>query len=495
LNDSRKGTIVAAHGGAVDAGVQILAQGGSAVDAAVTVATVLGVLDPANCGIGGYGGCMVVHQAGLQEASQIDFNTIVPESFDPDAFLKAGRTGRFVHGGPSVSYPAVMAGLGAAHNRFGRMPFSDLVRPAIRLAKNGFEVENDLQTNLSWAAARHRGLSDEFKSIFFRDGVPLKAGDRLIQPQLAESLEIVAQHGGGALRDGPLAEAICACVNGAGGILSPSDFARERIAVAPAERVAFRSAVVHGTSGPSSGFGILHSALETLSEAELGVNRGMRYIEQLFGSLRHAWNARHRCAQNLVAGARHTSHFCVSDADGMLVSLTFTHGPVWFGSGLVAPSTGIVLNAGANLFARSLVDNTIFPMTNLAPVILAGAEGTRHALGSPGGVRIPAIVLQMILDVAAYDLRLTDAIALPRVSVNTDGALEVEPALLSIIPSTAGAETINTRDYYGPASALSVSADGCAVAARDPRFTSAVAQVKDASFLPVGGTPMKEIME
>lgn len=473
--------VVSAHASAAQCGARILAQGGSAVDAAITIATVLGVVDPANCGIGGYGGGMVIHQPGNRRATQIDFNTMVPAAFSVEGLMSASRTGAFVHGGAAVSFPAVVAGLSAAHTVGGRFGFGDLLQPAVELARNGFAVGEDLHSNLSWAAARHGGLSDEFRSIFFCDGVPLQSGEQLRQPALAESLEYVAQHGRAAFHSGPLAQAICAVAAAAGGSISIDDFAKEEIAAAPAETIGFCDATIHGTSAGRSGFGILAGALERLRGRDLGLNRGERYIDQIFAALSHAWSARRAQSENLIAGARHTNHFCVSDAQGTLVSLTFTHGPLWFGSGLVAPGTGIVLNAGANLFARSVADGAIFPMTNLTPVVLERADGSRHAIGSPGGIRIPAIVLQMILDALVYELPLHQAIVMPRVSASAGGALEVEPELLSGLAADRAAQAINTRHYYGPAAALTVTSSGDAIAARDPRFSCAIAHAADFS--------------
>jgi gamma-glutamyltranspeptidase/glutathione hydrolase len=479
LKPSRQGTVVSAHAGAAQCGARILAQGGSAVDAAITMATVLGVVDPANCGIGGYGGGMVIHQSGNRHTTQIDFNTMVPAGFSVEGLVAAPRSGAFVHGGPAVSFPAVVAGLSAAHADCGRLEFADLLRPAIELARDGFTVGEDLHNNLSWAAARHRGLSDEFRSIFFRGGVPLQRGEQLRQPALADSLEYVAQHGRAAFHSGPLAQAVCAVAAGAGGTMSIDDFAQEEIAAAPAETIEFGDASIHGTSAGRSGFGVLAVALERLRGRDLGLNRGQVYIDQIFSALSQAWAVRRTRAENLVGGARHTNHFCVADAQGTLVSLTFTHGPLWFGSGLVAPGTGIVLNAGANLFARCVADGSIFPMTNLTPVVLDCADGSRHAIGSPGGIRIPAIVLQMILDALVYGLPLHEAIAAPRVSVTAGGALEVEPQLLSALAADRDAQAINTRHYYGPAAALTVTSSGDAIAARDPRFSCAVAHAAD----------------
>lgn len=471
----RNGLIVAAHRLAADAGADILAAGGNAVDAAVAVATALAVVDPANCGIGGYGGAMVVHHPGHAGATQLDFNTRVPAAFDAAAFLGADRSGRFVHGGPSVSWPGVVPGLLAAHAAFGTLPLGDAFAPAIAQAARGIAVSRDLENSLAWAVARHRGLSPGFRRIFFGNGQPLRQGDALRQPELAESLGYIAAHGAGALRDGALVDAIVTTTAAAGGALGARDFAHESVAAAPAQRGAYRDAIVHGPSAQDTGFGILTSTLQHLTDADLGSNRSAQYIGALFSALAQAWTERRSAAENLVAGARHTSHFCTADADGMLVSVTFTHGPLWFGSGLVAAGTGILLNAGANLFVRAQADGRIFPQTNLTPVILETSDGHRHAIGSPGGVRIPAIVLQMILDRVRYGVPLGEGIALPRMSVGPGGDLEAEADLAALAGSVRATRIIAASEYYGPACALSVSASGEAVAACDPRFMSAVA--------------------
>jgi gamma-glutamyltranspeptidase/glutathione hydrolase len=209
-----------------------------------------------------------------------------------------------------------------------------------------------------------------------------------------------------------------------------------------------------------------------LQDRDLGENRGLVYAQEIAAVLRAAWGGQRARWPLIIAESQHTTHFCTADADGMLVSCTFTHGPLWFGSGLVASGTGMVLNCGANLFARQCTDGSLFPLTNLTPVIVACADGSRHAIGSPGGIRIPAVVLQAVLDLVRYKIPLPKALPLPRVSVDFGGNLEAESALEQILP---GAKVIRMSDYYGPASGISLAQAGPPVAARDPRFASAVA--------------------
>lgn len=466
-----RGMAVAANRAAADAGADMLRAGGNAVDAAVAVAAALSVTDPANCGLAGYGGFMVVDRPGGGGAIGIDFNTAAPAAFRPDGFDQAGRSGPFRQGAASVSLPAVLPGLAAAHRALGSLPFADLLAPAVELAAGGFPVGRDLARGLAWAAERHGGLSAEFRAIFFRDGEPLKAGERLTQPDLAASLGHVARFGDAGWRSGPLVEAICGLVASEGGSLSQADFAAAEPVVGAVETTRFDDAVVHGPARCGSGLDILCRSLEDLLDRDLGDNRGAAYARELAAALRAGWQEREAGWSPAARGSQHTSHFCTADADGMLVSCTFTHGPLWFGSGLVAPGTGLVLNCGANLIARRRADGALRPLANLAPVIVACGDGSRHAIGSPGGYRIPAVVLQAVVDLVRYRLPLAQALPLPRVSVDAAGRLEAEPPLAASL----GAAPIPAADYYGPASALSVTPDGCAVAACDPRFDEAAA--------------------
>jgi len=473
MQEHARAAVVAAHSAAAQAGADILKHGGSAVDAAIATAFALAVVDPQNCGIGGHGGAMLVQSASGMPVTLIDFNTAVPEGFDPRLFARAPRCGTFVVSGVAVSVPAVVTGLEYAHGQFGKLSFADLVQPAIVLARGGYPLGIDLARSLAWAKEHHPALSAEFKAVFFAGDRPLTEGAALKQPALARTLQLIASSGAAALHHGPLAESICDCVTRNGGKLSVRDLRRRHAEVRAAESVAFAGATVHGPRRETTGYGILCDALGALDVSVLGANRSAQYVQACASALRAGWAKRLETVSALVAG--HTTHLCACDNSGMLVSMTFTHGPTWFGSGLVAPDTGIVLNSGSNLFVRPKRGGAAYPVHNMCPVIVECAGGARHAIGSPGGSKIPANVMQLIVDAVYYRVPLGEAIGLPRVSVAPGGGLEAEPDLLPLIPASMQPRAIERDEYYGPAGALSLDSNGCARAAPDRRFSPGVA--------------------
>ena len=164
-----------------------------------------------------------------------------------------------------------------------------------------------------------------------------------------------------------------------------------------------------------------------------------------------------------------------------MVSLTFTHGPLWFGSGVLVPGTGILLNCGANLLVRDTTTRRRFAQTNLSPVIARGADRSWFALGTPGGHRIPAVVMTALIDVATTGASIEDAISRPRLAVKTGGGLEVEAGLEAFAP---GAGAMKPADFYGPASGIAAPASGGLIGAQDPRFSGAVATVEAVRGVP-----------
>jgi gamma-glutamyltranspeptidase/glutathione hydrolase len=462
------GLVVAAQQTAADAGATALAAGGSAVDAAVATAFALCVVDPGNCGLGGYGG-FLTYAPTSGPPVQVDFNTWVPGSVDPAGFRLPGDHAELLDGGSSVAPPAVVPGLVAAHERFGRLPLADVVQPAISLARDGFPIGADL----AGACARHwertRGGTSDFASIFFPDGSPPAPGTVLVQADLAGMLEAVGAGGVAPFRSGPIVDAICGAVRADGGFLERGDFLLDTVGIGPAGSVTFESATIYGPPRATSGAGVLFSALEAVRPGELGANRDAAYVAELERALALAWHERTEDAR-LALTQRHTTSLCAADADGGLVALTFTHGSQFFGAGIVAPGTGVVLNAGANLFA--MAPGGPRAVTNMAPVVVDQADGARHALGGTGGPRIPAILLSAVVDVVHYGSTLADAIAAPHLSVRAvDGELEAEPVLLEV---AGHGFPLGTGDF-GPASGITRTAAGGCVGAVDPRFDSGVA--------------------
>jgi gamma-glutamyltranspeptidase / glutathione hydrolase len=461
------GVAVAAHPAAAEVGAGALAAGGSAVDAAVATAFALCVVDPANCGLGGYGGFLTY--APPDEAPVcVDFNTFPPGRLDADGFRLPGDLAEPLDGGRSIAPPAVLPGLLAAHERFGRVVPADLVRPAIRLAADGFTVGRDLARALALHWERTGGGDAGFASIFFPRGGPAQAGSVLVQPELAGTLEAIAADGAAAFNAGAVVDAACEIAQADGGFLEPADFEGDTVAVRTAGCATFESAAVCGPPRETSGAGVLFAALEAIDPERLGANRSASYVEELSRALGAAWQRRTAAARAALQ-ARHTSSLCTADADGGLVALTFTHGSLFFGSGLVAPGTGVVLNAGANLFATT--NDGPLAVTNMCPVVVVEDDGTRHVLGGTGGPRIPGILLTAVVDVVHFGSTLGSALAAPHLSVRPlDGVLEVEPELLEV----AGAGQILERADFGPASGITRTAEGF-VPAVDPRFDSGVA--------------------
>lgn len=466
--------VTAARWDAAAAGVDALARGGNAVDAAVATAFALAVVDPANCGIGGHGGCMVITPAGDSRVFQVDFNTRCPVGFDPRAIASAPKTWKFAHGAITVTVPAVCAGLLAAQRRFGRLDRKAVLAPAIVLAEKGFEVSKELAASLEWAARHHGGLTAEFKSIFFATGEPLREGSTLRQPDLARTLRVISEMGEAALRDGPLANAIASTVQAEGGCLTAIDISGYVPRFGPAHECRYSDAAVFGAAVDESGFEILSRSLTELDGRDLGPNRSPAYVDRVASALRAAWAQRRDRVESTESAARHTTHLCTVDSEGSVVSLTFTHGPLWFGSGIVVPDTGIVLNAAANLLRKVKGTAQPVPLHNMTPVVIRDSNGAIHAFGSPGGSRIPAIVLQAIVDLLHYDLSLAESLQLPRLSVAPAGAIEVEDQLRSIVPE---ARVVERYEYYGPASGLTLSRDGRILEALDPRFNPAFARL------------------
>src|SRR5205823_1777907 len=192
---------------------------------------------------------------------------------------------------------AVVPGLVAAHDRFGRLRRADLAAPAVRLARDGFPIGRDLRRALVEHWGRAVGGRPALAAIFFPGGRPLEVGERLVQPELAETLATVAAGGADAFRSGPIVDAICDAVGGDGGFIGQGDFLRDMVEIGPACSVSFESAAVHGPSQATSGAGVLFAALAGLEPRELGPNRGSGYVEELARALAAAWRERTETAR------------------------------------------------------------------------------------------------------------------------------------------------------------------------------------------------------
>jgi gamma-glutamyltranspeptidase / glutathione hydrolase len=470
------GAVSSAEPEATRVGVRILRARGNAVDAAVAVALALAVVHPQAGNLGG-GGFAVVRTDGSTTA--LDFRETAPAASRRDMFL--GPDGRPREGsswvGPlAAGVPGSPAGLYELQRRFGRIPWKDVVAPAVRLAREGFEVSRRLHD----AIEEEKDLLAKFPetaAVWLPGGKVPAAGASFRLPELGRTLAAYAAGGPGALTAGPIAEAIVSASRARGGILTAADLAGYR----PAWRAPLRFGAfgwqVAAMPLPSSGGTITaetFAILERLGWASLprsGVDRdhllaeawrrayadrfalgepsaSSATSEQLLDGewirSRAAGIDRDRATPSLevrpwpgtapgmvspgAGESPQTTHLSVVDASGTVVSLTTTLNG-WFGCGLYVERAGFLLNNEMDDFttapglpnAYGLVQgeaNAVHPgrrmLSSMNPMI-AWRGGESMAIGSRGGSRIPTSTIQVFLDLAVDGLPLREAVERPRI--------------------------------------------------------------------------------
>jgi len=436
---ARNGMVTAEHHLAAEAGIEAMRDGGNAVDAAVTAAFVMGVVEPFTSGIGGIAGLVIRLPDG--RVTSIEGGTRAPKAVRPDMFELVGggaRAGMYawpavkdnanIEGPLSVGVPGQPAALLCAHERYGRLPRERVMAPAVRIAREGFEI--DWYVSLSFAMYHERlSKAGDGKRVFFRpSGAPLRPpigtepSDRVVQTDLAASLEAIAKDGPRVLYEGELGRAIVDAVRASGGILAEEDLrgysAHEG---APLETMyrGHRVATLPGLSGgPTMAQTLVILDALPLTSSEQGSAEHLHLVGE---ALRSAFT------QRFSSLADHTTHLNAIDRDRLMVSLTQTLGQ-GFGSGFVAKGTGVVL-----LDTMTWFDPVPGHTNSIAPgkrVLWAGAPTllTRNgapflAVGAPGGRKIMSAVAQTIVNVVDFGDGPQDAVNRPRVHDEGEGLL------------------------------------------------------------------------
>src|SRR5262245_3272378 len=243
-------------------GVEIMKKGGNAVDATVATAFALAVTYPQAGNIGG-GGFMLVHPTS-GEPTVFDYRETAPAAATVDMFVK--QTSTYKHN--VVGVPGTVRGLALAHKKFGKLPWKDLVAPAVNLASDGFEIDRSLAGSLNGVVA----ISDEFpelKRVFGREGGRWKAGDRLTQPDLAKTLRLIAAGGPDAFYSGPIADQIAAEMKAGGGLITREDLAKYEAKERKPVHGTYRGYDVYGPPPASSGGICLIQMLNVLENFDL----------------------------------------------------------------------------------------------------------------------------------------------------------------------------------------------------------------------------------
>lgn len=467
------GMVVTPEPAATRIGVEVLGDGGNAIDAAVAVALALAVTVPRAGNLGGGGFLLYRSPDGAYAA--LDLREVAPAALTPEHFL--GPDGlpdrrRSREGGLAVGVPGTPRGLEEAHRRWGALPWKRLVRPAIRLAARGFEI-TPMQADSFAGRLEVLSGNDEARRIFTLDGAALPAGYRLVQPDLAATLRRIARHGAAGFHDGPVAAAIAETVQRHGGVLTRDDLG----AYAPVLRTPvegrYRGHRIVSFPPPSSG-GIallqMLAMLERFDLAESGPGSS-RTVHRVAEAGRRAFADRgrwlgdpdhvevpvdalldpaylrtrsesirdDRATPSDDTGAwapptpasTETLHFSIVDADGGAVSMTTTLNS-WYGTGIVAEGTGVLLNNEIDDFtlgagvpdqyglvggAANAVAGGKRPVSSMTPTIVEAREGPPGpllVLGSPGGSTIISTVAEVIVGIIDHDLELQAAVDAPR---------------------------------------------------------------------------------
>jgi gamma-glutamyltranspeptidase/glutathione hydrolase len=466
------GMVSSQNAHASEVGAQVLADGGNAVDAAVAVGFALAVTLPRAGNLGG-GGFMLVHDAAADETVAIDYREAAPRRANRDMFLDEDgnvdpERARFSH--LSAGVPGTVAGLWRAHRDYGTLPWKRVVEPAIRLARDGFEVTYDLAGLLASRKERMCRLEAACRYFYKPGGEPYQPGERLMQPDLADTLQLIAEEGPDTFYKGAIADKIVAEMGRGGGFVDAESLAAYEPVVRDPARGTYRGYEVLTMPPPSSG-GIhvvqMLNILENFPVAEFGsgsadaihvlaetarlayADRSKHLGDPDYYDVPADWLMSKAYARQLAATidmkrarpssevapgvppayeSPDTTHFSVMDRDGNVVSNTTTLN-FSFGSGIAVAGAGFLLNNEMDDFsAKAGVPNAFGllggeaneiergkrPLSSMTPLIVLDDGDVWFATGSPGGSRIITTVLQMVVNVIDHGMNIAEAEAAPR---------------------------------------------------------------------------------
>jgi gamma-glutamyltranspeptidase/glutathione hydrolase len=445
-----RGAIAAGHPLTASAGAAVLAAGGNAVDACVAAAFTSWVCESMLTGPGG-GGFMLVHAD--EKTLVIDAFVAVPRAGAGTKLLAIavdfdGDTQQVFRTGPgAVGVPGTALGLEAAHRRFGSLPWAELVTPAVALAREGVEL-TPMQAYLHAILDGLLRHSPEGDAMY--GGRPLPAGERLVLPDLAATLELIGREGAGVLYRGELARAIAAHV-----LLTEDDLAAYRVIEREPVCVSFREREFRSNPSPASGGRLIGVGLQALGDGPVDATAVVRAMEAMEAARR-------------PAGVGGTTHISVVDARGEAASLSCSLGS---GSGVVVPGTGIHLNnmlGEADLVASARPGERLTSM--MAPSLVLEDGRPRLVVGSAGSERLRGAILQVVANAIGRGMGVEEAVDAPRVHLDGD-VVHCEPGVS--LERAGGPDTVvRWRDknlYFGGVSAVELLADGTLAAAGDPR--------------------------
>ena len=471
--------VVSQNKHATEAGYEVLRNGGNAVDAAITVGFVLAVTLPRAGNLGG-GGFVLIYDKNKDEVSSIDYRSAAPKSATSDLFLEGENVVRFGHLVNAV--PGSVAGLLKAHEDFGSLPLSDLLKPAIRLARDGFEVTYDLNFVLDWAKESMHVNQASRNKFYGSSEDPIAVKSTLKQPKLAKTLFMISKKGRDIFYKGEIANWISEESLSNGGLITLDDMAsyeaKYRIPIETNYR-GFK--IVSMPPAASGGLVLLQTLniLENFNIKDFGHNSAQT-IHILSEAMQRAYADRaeyhgdpdfykvpiksllNKQYSSDLSKSIHeertpdgaifegdltkydespdTTHFSIIDSEGNAVSNTYTLGSS-FGSGVTIEKGGFLMNNQMRNFshfygqenaeygtseANKLEPGKRMISTQTPTLVFKPTGELMMILGSPGGGRIPNIITQVISNVIDHEMSFTEAVMAPRINQRLEGRLQLE---------------------------------------------------------------------
>jgi gamma-glutamyltranspeptidase / glutathione hydrolase len=492
------GSVAAQHQAAAAIGADVLGQGGNAVDAALATSLALAVLEPWMSGLGG-GGLMIVAPADGAPPEVIDFTMVAPLALDPTHYPLSGaadrdsdlfgwpavQDARNVSGPLAIAVPGQAAGLKLAFERHASLPWAALCAPAIALARQGLPVDWHSGLRIAFAARELRRF-ETARAVYLPDGLPPAPHPdgrpwHLPLGRLAATLERLAAAGPEDLVSGELARLLVEDVQAAGGVLALDDLVRNRARPVAALAIDHGDAVLHAAPGLTAGPALAHALSRCAGRVPRGRPDAAAYLvwaEALLAAYERRLTTQGDLDDRRDPGC--TTHLAVVDRAGTMVSLTQTLLSV-FGSKIVSPQTGILLNNGIMWFdPRPGRPNSMAPgkrpLANMCPVTASRAGKPWLALGGSGGRRILPAVMQIASMAIDGGLDLESAFHEPRIDVSGEPHVTADrrlaPGILAALAERfdvrLATASVHPNLFACPTAVQRDAASGEAVAMTDP---------------------------
>ena len=464
---------------ATEAGYEILRQGGNAVDAAVAVGFALSVTLPRAGNLGG-GGFILIYDKDTDKVSSIDYRSAAPKSSKSEMFIDNGEVIKFGHLVNAV--PGSVAGLLKAHEAQGSLPLSSLLKPAIRLAKNGFEVTYDLNFVIEWGGESMLVNKASREKFYNKNEEPIGVRTLFRQPNLAQTLFMISKKGRDAFYKGEIAKWISEESLSSGGLITLNDLASYEAKLRIPIETTYRGYRIITMPPAASGGLVLLQTLNILENFDLRASgpNSAKTVHILSESMQRAFADRVKFhgdpdfydvpvkqmlnkqyafdrAQSISDNrtpngeifegnlkqydeSPDTTHFSIIDSKGNAVSNTYTLGSS-FGSGVTIKKGGFLMNNQMRNFshfygqdgaeygtseANKLEPGKRMISTQTPTLVFKPSGELMMVLGSPGGGRIPNVITQVISNVIDHDMSFSEAVMSPRINQRLEGKLQLE---------------------------------------------------------------------